>query len=198
MKLPRIILASASPRREALLRQLTLDFLVSPTVVQECDHAYLTPREICLLNAYHKARAGARQWPDELVLGADTVVCLGHELFGKPASLAEARFTLARLQGRTHEVITGVCLFWARHPRARLFAETTQVTFKQLSPAQIRAYLNKVNALDKAGAYGIQEHGEMIIQSISGSYSNVVGLPLERLRRELRHFARRNSRPGGM
>ena len=185
MKLPPLILASASPRRAELLRQLGIEFEVVASGAPEVQPGHLTPAEICQVNAYRKARTIARQHPDALVLGADTEVCLGVEVFGKPADFGQAEEMLARLQGRTHEVITGVCLVHLRSLRERLFAVNTSVTFRRLHAGQIRRYLARINPLDKAGAYAIQEEGDEIVNSISGSYTNVVGLPLERLREEL-------------
>jgi len=186
--LPPLVLASASPRRQELLRQLGLDFVVAPGHVEELAHPDLTARELSLFNARQKAHAVARQFPDALVLGADTLVYLGHKLFGKPTDLAEAELMLAQLQGQTHQVVTGVCLLHQRARREKLFAETSDVTFRTLSREQVRHYLSLVNPLDKAGAYAIQEHGDLIVAAVSGSYSNVVGLPLERLRAELVAF----------
>lgn len=185
----RLILASASPRRVALLKELGMDFEVIPSQAAEVGHDFLTPREICLLNAWQKCRTVARKRPDAVVLGADTEVCLGTKIFGKPASRAEAEAFLAELQGRAHEVITGVCLMhWGLH-RQWLGAEVTRVYFKPLSAAEIAEYLHLIQPLDKAGAYAIQEHGERIIERIEGSYSNVVGLPLELLGKALKGFA---------
>ena len=181
----RLVLASASPRRQELLRTLGLDFVVVASDAAELCHPQLTARELCLVNARRKVLAVAKRFPDDLVLGADTLVCLGATLFGKPADRAEAARMLARLARRSHEVVTGVCLMHLGGRRERRFAVATTVTFRPLSRGQIRAYLDMVNPLDKAGAYAIQEHGEAIIAGISGSYSNVVGLPLERLREEL-------------
>ena len=122
---------------------------------------------------------------DALVLGADTEVTLNGRVFGKPRDLADAARMLADLEGREHQVITGVCLIHLRGHRQRMFAASTDVHFRPLNAAQIHAYLSAVNPLDKAGAYAIQERGEEIIQGINGSRSNVVGLPLERLKAEL-------------
>ena len=185
MKLPPVILASASPRRAVLLRQLGLEFQIVPGDAREIHPEHLTPTEICQVNAYRKARATAKKYPDSLILGADTIVCLGTKIFGKPVNLKEAHRVLATLQGRTHEVITGVCLMHLRSHRQKLFAAATAVTFRHLHSNQIRRYLAKINPLDKAGGYAIQEEGDEIVKSISGSYSNVVGLPLERLKEEL-------------
>jgi septum formation protein len=185
VKLPPLILASASPRRAELLRQLNLQFEVVPGDVPEVFDEQLSPRELCQLNAHRKARAVARKIPDALVIGADTLVFLGREIFGKPANLAEAKSMLAKLQGRTHQVVTGVSLIHLRAHRERIFAVSTDVTFRPLSAEQISGYLSRMNPLDKAGAYAIQEHGDKIVAKISGSYSNVVGLPVEELREEL-------------
>jgi septum formation protein len=187
MNLPPLILASASPRRVELLRQIIPDFEVVPGEVLEAHDEHLTAWEMSQVNACRKARAVAKQFPDALVLGADTLVYLNREtrLFGKPASRADAARMLRELQGRVHAVITGVCLLHLRSHRQRVFAEWTDVTLHPLNDLQIREYLALMDPLDKAGAYAIQEHGERIVAAISGSYSNVVGLPLERLREEL-------------
>ena len=131
----------------------------------------------------------AKKHPDALVLGADTLVFLDGEIMGKPASLGEAERMLTRLQGRTHQVVTGISLIHLRAHREKIFAVSTDVTFHPLDARQIRDYLVRVNPLDKAGAYAIQEHGDLIVAEISGSYSNVVGLPLERLREEIQSWA---------
>ncbi len=186
-----LILASASPRRAELLRHLKLDFQVVPSEATELLDEHWSPFEICQLNAHRKARAVAKKHPDALVLGADTLVFLEGEILGKPAHAADAERMLAQLQGRTHQVVTGVCLIHLRVHRERIFAVSSDVTFHPLDPGQIRDYLAKVNPLDKAGSYAIQEHGDLIISEISGSYSNVVGLPLERLREEMQSWATR-------
>ena len=183
--MPPIILASASPRRAELLRQLQQEFQIVPSDAIEVNDEHLSPQELCQLNAHRKARAVAKKIPDALVLGADTLVFLDAEIMGKPRDLAEARRMLARLQGRTHQVVTGVSLIHLRGHRERLFAVSTEVTFRPLDERQISDYLSKTNPLDKAGAYGIQEHGDLIVSEISGSFSNVVGLPVERVGDEL-------------
>ena len=162
-----------------------MEFRIVPGDAAEVAHGHLSPQEICRLNAHLKARDVSEKFPDALVLGADTLVFLGSEILGKPADFADAKRMLALLQGRTHQVVTGVSLIHQRRRRERLFAVSTEVTFLRLTSEQIQEYLSKVNPLDKAGAYAIQEHGRMIVSKISGSHSNVVGLPLERLRAEL-------------
>ena len=186
MKLPPIILASASPRRAELLRQLDVEFQVLPSDADELSDDHLSPFEICQLNAHRKARSVAKRNPDALVLGADTLVFLGREILGKPASLGEAEKMLGKLQGHTHQVVTGVSLIHLRTHRESIFAVSTDVRFRPLTSEQIRHYLSQMNPLDKAGAYAIQEHGDLIVEEISGSFSNVVGLPLERLEAELK------------
>ena len=161
-----------------------------PGNVEEVAHEHLSPQEVCQLNAHRKAFAIAKKLPDALVLGADTLVFLGNEILGKPKNLAEARSMLSRLQGRTHQVVTGVSLIHLRKHQERIFAASTDVLFHPLDEAQIQEYTKKVETLDKAGAYAIQESGEVLISEISGSYSNVVGLPVEMLRAELESWGK--------
>ena len=161
-----------------------------PGNVEEVAHEHLSPLEVCQLNAHRKAFAMAKKIPDAIVLGADTLVFLDNEILGKPRNLAEARRMLSRLQGRSHQVVTGVSLMHLRKHRERIFAVSTDVLFHPLDAALIREYTTKVNTLDKAGAYAIQESGEMLVSEISGSYSNVVGLPVELLRDELQAWGK--------
>lgn len=185
MPLPPFILASTSPRRAELLSLLPVKFTVIASDATEVAYEHLTPLEVCQLNAHRKARTVAKKIPDALVLGADTLVFLDGKIFGKPRTLAEAEQMLWQLQGRTHQVVTGVSLIHLRRHQEKIFAASTDVLFHPLNRAQIKNYLSKMNPLDKAGAYAIQERGELIIAEISGSFSNVVGLPVERLREEL-------------
>jgi septum formation protein len=186
-----LILASASPRRAELLRQLDVEFSVVPSDTPEIHHDQLTAWEVSQVNAYRKARVIAKKFPDALVLGADTLVYQGWHLYGKPASLEEAYQMLEQLQGQTHQVVTAICLLHLREHRQRVFAEDTAVTFRPLDAVAIRRYLAKVNPLDKAGAYAIQEEGDLLVEKISGSYTNVVGLPVERLKVELEAWTQR-------
>jgi septum formation protein len=189
MNLPPIILASASPRRAELLRELDLEFEVVPSDAEEVHNEALTATEVAEINSYRKARAVAKRAPDSLVIGMDTLVALGTRLFSKPTSMKDAERMVGELQGQTHHVVTGVCLLHLRRHRQRIFADRTEVTFRSMGPAQIRRYLEKIQPLDKAGGYAIQDHGELVVERIEGSFSNVVGLPLERLREELERFA---------
>lgn len=185
-----LILASASPRRVQLLRQVTADFNVVPSAAPEVHDENLTAWEMAQVNAYRKARVVAKRFPDAVVLGADTLVYLDREakLFGKPATRAEAAAMLAALQGRVHAVITGVCLLQLRGHRQVSFAVWTDVRFHALTTTQIEEYLALMNPLDKAGGYAIQEHGERLVAEIAGSFSNVVGLPVDEVRRALRRW----------
>ncbi len=185
MKLPPFILASTSPRRAELLGLLPVTFKIVASAATEVAHRHLSPREICQLNAHRKAREVAKKNPGALVLGADTLVFLNRKIFGKPSSLAIAEKMIFELQGNVHQVVTGVSLIHLHGRKERNFAVSTDVKFHSLNRAQIRRYLSKINPLDKAGAYAVQEHGELIIAEISGSFSNVVGLPVEELRDEL-------------
>src|SRR5881227_88568 len=141
--MPPLILASESPRRAELLRQLGYDFKVVPSGTLAIHHGDLTAQEIAQINAYRKARAVAKKYPDKLVLGADTLVYLETRLFGKPATLEEAYEMLQDLQGRTHQVVTALCLMHLREHRQRICAERTAVTFRPLDASKIRRYLNQ-------------------------------------------------------
>ena len=178
MKPTTLLLASSSPRRRELLARAGVDFEVTSSPAEEIHDAGIHPERLCEMNAALKAAAVAAQRPDAMVIGADTLVFIDGEPLGKPADLDEARAMLRRLSGRTHMVCTGVCVISPDGGR-RLFHDTTKVTFRPLDEAAIEDYLSVANPLDKAGAYGIQESGERIIDGIEGSYENVMGLPVE-------------------
>ena len=188
MSLPPVILASASPRRKELLEHIGIKFAVVPSHAEEAVTEMMTAVEISQLNAYRKARAVAKHHPDALVIGVDTVVALGTRLFAKPADMADAERMILELSGKSHHVVSGVCLIHQRKHRQSLFADRTEVTFRSLNYAQIRRYLSLIKPLDKAGAYAIQDHGELIVERVDGSLTNVVGLPLARLEEELERF----------
>ena len=182
---PLLVLASASPRRRALLREHGFTFeVVVPRGVEEIAPAHLSPGETVLANARAKASAVARERRDAIVLGVDTEVFFEGRVLGKPADMAAAFAMLSRLNGRTHEVYSGVWI--AGQGRERGFIEITRVHFHRRSDEELRRYLARIGPLDKAGAYAAQEdHGEMIAR-VEGSFSNVIGLPMERLGEELR------------
>jgi septum formation protein len=182
----RLILASGSPRRRELLAEAGFEFgVVNPDVV-EIAPAELSITEVTTANATRKALAVAQSFPRAVVLGADTLVALDGEAIGKPADLADAFATVKRLSGKEHQVCTSVCI--KSEDRRESFAVLSHVQFRSLSDADIRAYFLKVNPLDKAGAYAAQGHGTEIIRHIRGSYTNVVGLPMEETVDALRRF----------
>jgi septum formation protein len=178
----RLILASGSPRRIQLLRDAKFEPEVVPADVQELWCDFLTPTELTLFNAFRKAAAVAIRHPDALVLGADTLVALGSEVLGKPRDLVEARRMLEKLAGKTHDVITGVSLIQLRVGRVITRAVHTTVKIRLLTAPEIEAYLKIAEPLDKAGAYAAQKSPELIIEQINGSFTNVVGLPMELVR----------------
>jgi septum formation protein len=177
------ILASGSPRRRELLGRLVPAFTVVTAAVEEWEPEEADPVEQVEENARRKAQAVALERPEAVVIAADTTVALGRRLFAKPADRAEAVRMLRCLSGRKHVVVTGVAI---RHAgRERIFSESSEVQFRELTDATIEAYLERVHVYDKAGAYAIQESGELIIASWAGAFENIMGLPVERLRREL-------------
>ncbi len=184
-----LILASASPRRRDLMREAGYDFEVVPSPADEIHDATLTPAELTTQNARTKAEAVSRDRPESIVIGADTLVYLDGEPLGKPRDHEEARRMLHSLVGRTHHVCTGVCLTRLKPETEVVFHELTSVTFKRLTPDEINSYLEKIDPLDKAGAYAAQDHGDLIIDRIDGSWSNVVGLPMESLKARLDDFS---------
>ena len=185
---PQLILASSSPRRAELLKSIGLEFKVIPSTVAELHDPDLSVRQLCKINARRKAEEVAGWFPDAVVLGADTLVAKGHEIFGKPNGLADARQMLSALSGHTHEVVTAVCLIAKNRGKEEIFADVSRVTFRSLDANQIDEYIKRVEVLDKAGAYAVQEHGDLIIEKVEGSRSNVIGLPVEKLKLSLKHF----------
>lgn len=175
----RLLLASASPRRIGLLREAGFNPEVLPSQIVETQADFLTPAERALFNAIRKGMAIAIQHPDDIVLSADTIVTLDGSVFGKPADLEEAFQMLKLLVGKTHEVITAVAVMHLNKKRTRVGTERTAVKFRSLADSEIREYLEITEAFDKAGAYAAQESPDLIIESVTGSFTNVVGLPME-------------------
>ena len=180
-----LVLASQSPRRVELLHAAGYDFEVLPVEVTEAHDENLSPQALTTANATLKAKAGSILRPGAVVIGADTLVYLDDLPLGKPKDMEEAKSMLRRLSGRAHHVCTGVSLASEGGMRVHEFAVISHVVFKTLTEADIEAYYTRVNPLDKAGAYAIQEHGEQIIERTDGSWSNIMGLPMERLTDEL-------------
>ena len=186
--LPPVILASASPRRSELLASMDIDFEVVPSHVEELIDGYDFIPDLCEANARIKAEPIADMHPECLVIAADTMVYLEDTLYGKPTDIDDAHRMLTRLQGRTHQVTTGVSLIYHNEEISKSFSVITNVTFLSLDAGQISEYLAKIDPLDKAGGYAVQEHKQMIAKRVSGSVSTVVGLPVERLKEELNNL----------
>ncbi len=178
----RLILASSSPRRKDLLGGLIKEFDVVSADVSEWINHPDGPESLVLKNAKLKSFQVADSFPCDWVIGADTLVTLRGETFGKPADLNEAKSMLTRLSGKTHQVLTGICLVNRALDISRSESICTDVSFQKLDRLMIDNYFERVDPLDKAGAYAIQTCPEMIVNSYEGSLSNVIGLPIELLR----------------
>lgn len=179
-KIPNIILASASPRRATLLRQIGLDFQVLPSQINEPD-IRSQPVETTKRIAYEKAKAVIDQVESGLVIGADTTVVMGQAAMGKPTSRQQAVEFLTKLSGSLHQVITGVALIDVNRKTEIVWSEKTSVSLRRLRSEEIEAYVASGEADDKAGAYGIQGKAAAFVERIEGCYFNVVGLPLASL-----------------
>ncbi len=171
-----IILASASPRRSELLKQIDCDFRVEAADVDEVSGDDYSPEELGVVNARRKAQAISKLYPDIPVLGADTVVSLDGHIYGKPKNAEDACAMLEKLSGRKHLVSTGIAFSWNGSTWEDY--SMTWVYFAEMTTEQITRYVNTGEPLDKAGSYGIQGRAAAYIKKIDGSYSNVVGLPL--------------------
>ena len=190
----RFILASASPRRKFLLEMAGFSFEVLPSHTDETLDEPMTPGEAAVHLAHKKAREIALHSEHAVVLGADTLVVLDGTILGKPVDETDAHSILRTLSGKTHEVITGVCLIRTGEKgqlvKEHRFAASTRVTFAALSDEEIETYVQTGSPMDKAGAYGIQDdRGALYISRIDGDYYNVVGLPLHQVYTRLKHFA---------
>lgn len=182
---PELVLASTSPRRRALLEEHGYSFTVVSPTGEEIAPTYLSPGEIVRYNAHLKACSVSRRFPESLVLGVDTVVAFGGEVLGKPRDLAHAEEMLARLNGETHEVFSGGWLECAGRRWRRGFLAVTRVRFHRRTAEERRAYLARIGPLDKAGSYAAQEDNGEMIAEVTGSFSNVIGLPMEALEEAL-------------
>lgn len=188
MAFPELLLASASPRRQDLLRENGFTFTARAAQVEEITPDHLTVSEAVLLNAKRKAVfVAGSALPGPVIIGVDTLVSIDNEILGKPRDLPEAFEMVKRLSGRTHRVVSGVWMI-ALPARQHGFIEYTQVTFRRVLPEEIRRYHEIIDPLDKAGAYAAQEDPINLIESVVGSRTNVIGLPMERLREVLLEF----------
>jgi septum formation protein len=187
----KVVLASASPRRKELLRLIGIDFQVIPSEFDESVVSSWPPEQHVMESATGKAIWVATRINDAIVIGADTIVVLGDKILGKPADKADAYRMLKMLSGRSHYVYTGLCVVErceGRTTRTERDYVRTEVRFGSLSDEIIKAYVATGEPMDKAGAYGIQERGSILVESIVGDYFNVVGLPIYRLSRMLLSF----------
>lgn len=182
----KVILASQSARRRELIQYIFGDFEVIPPRADETPPEGVESEYIPEILAVRKAADVAKDHPDALVIGCDTVVILDGEIFGKPKSVEEAFSMLKRLSGRTHTVVSGVCL--SLRGRSMSFTQKTNVTFYPLSDEDIMRYITESSPLDKAGSYGIQDCGGLFVKSLEGDHYNVIGFPIARLKIELERF----------
>lgn len=179
-----IVLASASPRRRDLLTLVSPDFWIVPAKGEEQADPSLTPADYVQTLAKDKAEEVSAMFPDETIIGADTVVSIDGEILGKPHDETDAWHMLGLLSGRTHSVFTGVAVI--SDGNLTTFAEETRVTFFPLDDREIARYIASGEPFDKAGAYGIQGAGALLVKGIEGDYYNVMGLPAGRLYRLLK------------
>ena len=183
----KFILASSSPRRRELLLRLQTPFdIILPDVDESIIPPDGSPETYCTALAELKANDISQHYPNNLVIGSDTIVVLDNNIMGKPEDKAMAQNMLETLSGKTHHVYTGVCLKWAERNIHHLFAEITMVTFRELSEADINHYIESCPPYDKAGSYGIQDWSAVFVKEIKGCYDNVVGFPISRFYEELK------------
>lgn len=182
----KIILASASPRRKELLETAGAEFEIIVADVDETVPEGTKPEDAAVMTAEKKALAVAENHKDSIVIGADTIVVADGRILGKPADKADACRMLSVLSGVEHKVITGVCL--ACEDKKITFAQVSKVKFYDLTDEEINAYVETGEPMDKAGAYGIQGKGCVLVEKIEGDYFNIVGLPVARVMKELRGF----------
>ncbi|MBP3038104.1 septum formation inhibitor Maf [Bacillaceae bacterium Marseille-Q3522] len=180
----KLILASSSPRRKILLESLHIPFQVVSSDVDESYSPQMSPEEIVIELAGRKAKAVSKMYPDSYILGADTVVVFEKAVLGKPKNRTEAFNMLQNLSGQLHQVYTGVSIICLG--KQIQFYEKTDVAFWELSEEEMNAYLDTGESMDKAGGYGIQGYGKLLVKAIKGDYFTVVGLPLSRTIQELK------------
>jgi septum formation protein len=183
-----IILASASPRRKEILRQIGLSFQAAPAHVDERVLAGEQPETYAARLAQDKVRAAAKKFSSGIIIAADTIVVLENAILGKPADGADAERMLTMLSGKMHRVITGLAVIDAGTGKVLTRTAITRVWFRNLSVEEIASYVMTREPLDKAGAYGIQGRGALLVERIDGCYFNVVGLPLVLLNEMLKEF----------
>ncbi len=181
-----IILASQSPRRKELIKEIIEDVLIIPADVDERIQDGISPKDSAEYLSKIKAKAVADLHPDSVVIGCDTIVLLGNRILGKPKDKDDAREMIGALSGTKHLVITGCTLIFG--DKIKSFSETTEVEFLPVSNQEIEEYINSDEPYDKAGGYAVQGEAGGFVKGIKGDYNNVVGLPVDRLREELNSF----------
>ena len=182
----KLILASASPRRQELISLITNEYVCNPSGVEEVIPDDIAVSEIPLCLAQQKAKAVAEDFPDDIVVGCDTAVILEGEVLGKPKDKDDARRMIKALSGKVHQVVTGCAL--VKGEKISGFSNVTDVEFFELSDDEIQDYINSSEPYDKAGAYGIQGKASLFVKGIRGDYFNVVGLPVSELKRQINRF----------
>ena len=179
-----LVLASASPRRQELIKLIDNDIIICPSDADESYSAETPAESVPEILAVRKAAEVAKKYPNDTVIGSDTSVIISNEILGKPTDTEDAKRMLHLLSGDTHKVITGCAIF--KNGKSVSFSETTEVTFYPLSDKDIDNYIATNEPFDKAGAYGIQGKGSLLIKGINGDYFNVVGLPVAKLNKILK------------
>ena len=184
---PQIILASGSPRRRELLSRFGFPFIIDVSDADEVNTG--TPEELVESNAAAKALAVARRHGDALVIASDTLVSLDGEPLGKPADEEDAALMLGKLSGKAHQVFTGVCLIDCATGKQASFVDRSDIRFREMSESEITDYIRTGEPMDKAGAYAIQGLGGKFVESYTGSFENIMGLPVQALEKALKAFA---------
>ncbi|MBR3988670.1 MAG: septum formation protein Maf [Clostridia bacterium] len=186
----KLVLASASPRRQELISLISQDVLCVPSGVEEIVPENINTPDIPLCLAFQKAEAVAKEFYDYIVIGCDTGVILGNEILGKPKDKEDARRMITALSGKVHQVVTGCAIFYKGKTAG--FSNITDVEFYPLSSKEIEDYINTTEPYDKAGGYGIQGKAGLFVKGIKGDYFNVVGLPVSELNREINRLLAEN------
>lgn len=183
-----VILASASPRRKKLLEQIGLTIKVVPSSIDEKLNPRLGPKGQAEELSLEKAHFVAEKYPDHVIIAADTIVYIQGDILGKPKNMDEAKRMIKKLQGKTHSVFTGFTILHQATKKTITDSVETKVTFRKLNDSEIKNYLKKEKPLDKAGGYGVQGIGAVLLESIKGDFFNVVGLPLSKVIPALKKF----------
>ena len=181
----KIILASKSPRRAEILKMIKVNFEVVPSKIKEEINPKIKQNEVAIGISRTKAETISHKYPNDIIIGADTIVVFNEEIFGKPKDKNESKKMLKALSGNSHKVITGVTIMNEKLGIVKTFSEITEVFVQKIPTKQIEFYVKNYNTLDKAGSYGIQEWFSVWIKKINGCYYNVMGLPVSKLYRYL-------------